>query len=98
MNVNAIQENYAVVSNYHLKDKRLSNGAKGLMTYLLATYGTGVVDFKKAIGASCDSEDEIARCCMELTDWKYVVKVNNVKDEKPMFYLLAVPIDEEREE
>ena len=65
--------NYTVMSNYHLKDKRLSFKAKGLLSYMLSLPDTWDFSLKGLCSASKDNLTAIRSTLKELQELKYLV-------------------------
>ena len=61
-------KNYKVMSNYHLKDKRLSFKAKGLLSYMLSLPDTWDFSLNGLCSASKDNITSIRSTLKELQD------------------------------
>ena len=66
-------KNYTVMSNYHLKDKRLSFKAKGLLSYMLSLPDCWDFSLKGLCSASKDNLTSIRSTLKELQDHNYLV-------------------------
>ena len=65
-------KNYTVMSNYHLKDKRLSFKAKGLLSYMLSLPDTWDFSLNGLSSASKDNITSIRSALKELQELKYL--------------------------
>lgn len=65
-------KNYTVMSNYHLKDKRLSFKAKGLLSYMLSLPDDCDFSLKGLCSASQDNLTAIRSALRELEAFNYV--------------------------
>ena len=65
-------KNYTVMSNYHLKDKRLSFKAKGLLSYMLSLPDTWDFSLNGSSSASKDNITSIRSALKELQELKYL--------------------------
>ena len=65
-------KNYTVMSNYHLKDKRLSFKAKGLWSYMLSLPDTWDFSLNGLCSASKDNITSIRSTLKELQEFKYL--------------------------
>lgn len=65
-------KNYTVMSNYHLKDKRLSFKAKGLLSYMLSLPDTWDFSLSGLCSASKDNITSIRSTLKELQEFKYL--------------------------
>lgn len=60
------KENYTIISNYHLQDKKLSNKAKGLLTIMLSLPPSWDMTLKGLVSLSSDGVDSIRSTISEL--------------------------------
>ena len=67
-------KNYTVMSNYHLRDKRLSNKAKGLMSYMLSCDDKWTFSVDGLSMMSADKRDGIRTQLKELEAFGYLTK------------------------
>lgn len=66
-------KNYTIMSNYHLKDKRLSFKAKGLLSYMLSLPDTWDFSLNGLCSASKDNLTSIRSTLKELQEYNYLV-------------------------
>lgn len=66
------QKNYTVMSNYHLKDKRLSFKAKGLLSYMLSLPDDWDFSLNGLSSASKDNITAVRSTIKELQAFKYI--------------------------
>jgi response regulator of citrate/malate metabolism len=78
-------KNYAVMSNYHFKDKTLSLRAKGLLSLMLSLSD----DWDYSISGLCslcqESRETIRKTLQELKNKNYL-EMNECHDENGKFY------------
>ncbi len=65
-------ENYTIISNYHLQDKKLSNKAKGLLTIMLSLPQNWDMTLKGLTSLSSDGIDAIRTTLSELEENGYL--------------------------
>lgn len=65
-------KNYTVMSNYHLKDKRLSFKAKGLLSYMLSLPDSWDYSLEGLSKAGKDNKSAIKSALQELKDNNYL--------------------------
>lgn len=66
-------KNYTVVSNYHLKDKRLSLKAKGLLTVMLSLPDDWDYSAAGLVAICKEGESAVKAALKELKDCKYLI-------------------------
>lgn len=66
-------ENYTVISNYHLKDKRLSLKAKGLLTMMLSLKDEWKYSIAGLAAISVEKESAIKSGLNELKEYGYLI-------------------------
>lgn len=66
-------KNYTIMSNYHLKDKKLSFKAKGLLSYMLSLPDTWDFSLNGLCSASKDNLTSIRSTLKELQEYNYLV-------------------------
>ena len=66
-------KNYTVMSNYHLKDKKLSFKAKGLLSYMLSLPDDWDYSVEGLCKAGKDNKSAIRSALEELKDNKYLI-------------------------
>lgn len=66
-------KNYTIMSNYHLKDKRLSFKAKGLLSYMLSLPDTWDFSLNGLCSASKDNLTSIRSTLKELQEYNYLI-------------------------
>ncbi len=74
-------KNYTVMSNHHLRDKKLSFKAKGLLSYMLSLPDTWDYSLKGLCSVSKDNETSIKSALKELKEHNYL-KVNKLMPNK----------------
>lgn len=67
-------ENYTIISNYHLQDKKLSNKAKGLLTIMLSLPQNWDMTLKGLTSLSSDGIDAIRTTLSELEENGYLAR------------------------
>ena len=67
-------ENYTIISNYHLQDKKLSNKAKGLLTIMLSLPQNWDMTLKGLTSLSSDGIDAIRTTLSELEENGYLTR------------------------
>ena len=80
-------KNYTVMSNYHLRDKKLSFKAKGLLSYMLSLPDNWDYSLRGLCLVSKDNEASIRTALKELKTLKYL-EVTKERDEKGRFVFL----------
>lgn len=78
------QENYVVIDKGYLKDERLSNGAKGLLTIMLSMPDTWRFNIPHLTSLSRKQRASLKTELQELIDNKYVIRKKG-KNEKGQF-------------
>lgn len=76
--------NYTVMSNYHLRDKRLSYKAKGLLSFMLSLPDDWDYSINGLVSISKESIRSIRSILKELQDNNYLI-INKVKNDKGQF-------------
>lgn len=76
--------NYTVMSNYHLRDKRLSYKAKGLLSFMLSLPDDWDYSINGLVSISKESIRAIRNILKELQENNYLV-INKIKNEKGQF-------------
>ena len=76
--------NYTVISNYHLRDKRLSYKAKGLLSFMLSLPDDWDYSINGLVSISKESIRAIRNILKELQENNYLV-INKIKNEKGQF-------------
>ena len=66
-------KNYTIMSNYHLKDKKLSLKAKGLLSMMLSLPNEWDYSIKGLIKISKEGERAIKSTLQELKEYKYLI-------------------------
>lgn len=74
-------KNYTVMSNHHLRDKKLSFKAKGLLSYMLSLPDTWDYSLRGLCSVSKDNETSIKSALKELKEHNYL-KVNKIMPNK----------------
>ncbi|MDE5977438.1 MAG: hypothetical protein K2G70_03080, partial [Turicibacter sp.] len=74
------KENYTIISNYHLQDKKLSNKAKGLLTIMLSLPPNWDMTLKGLVSLSSDGIDAIRAQISELEKNGYLSRTRS-RDE-----------------
>ena len=77
-------KNYTVMSNYHLRDKRLSLKAKGLLSLMLSLPKEWDYSINGLITLSKDGRDGVRAALNELKTAQYV-SINKFNDKKGMY-------------
>jgi len=77
-------DNYTVMSNYHLRDRRLSYKAKGLLSFMLSLPDDWDYSINGLVSISKESIRSIRSILKELQDNNYLI-INKVKNEKGQF-------------
>lgn len=77
-------KNYTIMSNYHLKDKKLSFKAKGLLSYMLSLPDDWDYSLRGLCIASKDNETSIKSAINELKEHKYM-DITKERNNKGMF-------------
>lgn len=70
-------ENYTIISNYHLQDKKLSNKAKGLLTIMLSLPKNWDMTLKGLTSLSSDGIDAIRTTLSELEENGYLSRTRS---------------------
>ena len=70
-------ENFTVMANYHLKDKRLSLKAKGLLSMILSLPENWIFNMRGLATLSKDGIDSTRAAMNELENYGYVVRFRN---------------------
>ena len=78
-------QNYTVMSNYHLRDKKLSYKAKGLLSFMLSLPEDWDYSMSGLEAISKESIKAIRNILQELEDNKYLVRTR-MQDELGKFY------------
>ena len=78
-------QNYTVMSNYHLHDKNLSLKAKGLLSQLLSYSPNWTLTIKGLCAVSKEQEKSITNTIKELEQHNYLTR-QKLKDIKGRFY------------
>lgn len=76
----AKNQNYTVISNYHLQDRTLSNKAKGLLTIMLSLPPSWDMTLKGLVSLSADGTDAIRAQLSELEKHGYLTRTRS-RDE-----------------
>lgn len=76
---------YTVLSNYHIRDKRLSLKAKGLLTLMLSLPDDWDYSISGFVAICKESKTSIQSAIKELEESGYVVKIRG-QDEKGRFF------------
>ena len=76
--------NYTVMSNYHLRDKNLSYKAKGLLSFMLSLPDNWDYSLAGLCSISKESRDGIRSILKELQEYHYV-EIEKVKGDKGYF-------------
>ena len=74
-------ENYTTISNYHIKDKRISLKAKGLLTQMLSLPENWDYSIKGLIAINKENEIAIKSALNELKDYRYLIITKKLPDE-----------------
>lgn len=77
-------KNYTVMSNYHLKDKKLSFKAKGLLSYMLSLPDNWDYSIEGLCKAGKDSKCAVQSTLQELQENNYL-KISKERNEKGRF-------------
>ena len=77
-------KNYTIMSNYHLKDKKLSFKAKGLLSYMLSLPDDWDYSLRGLCIASKDNQTSIKSAINELKEHKYM-DITKERNNKGMF-------------
>ena len=77
-------DNYTVMSNYHLRDKKLSYKAKGLLSFMLSLADDWDYSINGLVSISKESNKAIRNVLKELQDNNYL-SINKIKNEKGLF-------------
>lgn len=77
-------KNYTVMSNYHLKDKKLSFKAKGLLSYMLSLPNEWDYSLEGLCKASKDSKTSLQSALKELKEYNYL-EITREHTEKGQF-------------
>ena len=67
-------QDYVTISNYHLRDKRLTLAAKGLMSILLTDEGDAAYTVAELTGLGPEGRDAIRSALRKLEEAGYIVK------------------------
>ena len=67
-------QDYVTISNYHLRDKRLSLAAKGLMSFLLTDEGDAAYTVRELTELGPEGRDAIRTALRRLEECGYIVK------------------------
>lgn len=78
-------DNYTVMSNYHLRDRNLSYKAKGLLSFMLSLPADWDYSMSGLEAISKESIKAIRNILQELEDNKYLVRTR-MQDELGKFY------------
>ena len=78
-------QNYTVMTNYHLRDKNLSLKAKGLLSQLLSYSPTWTLTIQGLCAVSKEQESAIKNTIKELENSKYLTRMK-LQNEKGRFY------------
>lgn len=83
-------KNYTVMSNYHLRDKKLSLKAKGLMSYMLSLPEDWDYSIEGLSKTSLDKETSIKTTLKELEKNNYLTlkKIRNAKGQWESIYTI----------
>jgi len=77
-------DNYTIMSNYHLRDRRLSYKAKGLLSFMLSLPDDWYYSLNGLCSISKEGRDGIRSILKELQDNHYI-KIEKVRDDKGHF-------------
>lgn len=77
-------DNYTVMSNYHLRDKRLSYKAKGLLSFMLSLPDDWDYSINGLVSISKENIKAIRNILKELQENNYLI-INKVKNKKGQF-------------
>lgn len=72
---------YTVISNYHLKEKRMSLKSKGLLTLMLSLPNDWDFSLKGLVALCCESERAIKTSMQELKEFGYL-KIDKIPPKK----------------
>lgn len=72
---------YTVISNYHLKEKRMSLKSKGLLTLMLSLPNNWDFSLKGLVALCCESERAIKTSMQELKEFGYL-KIDKIPPKK----------------
>lgn len=75
-------KNFTVMSNVHLRDKRLSYKAKGLMSVMLACPEEWDFSIAGLATLAPDGKDSVRSCIKELEGAGYLIRAGRSRDEK----------------
>lgn len=79
-------KNYSVMSNYHLKDKKLSFKAKGLLSFMLSLPEDWDYSINGLSSLSKESYKTIRTILKELESQKYLIIEKKQNDKGRFFY------------
>ena len=82
--VNLEQNNFTVMTNYHLRDKNLSYKAKGLLSFMLSLPNDWDYSLKELVAISKESKDAIRSILNELKHHHYL-KIEPSRNENGTF-------------
>ena len=77
-------KNFTVMSNYHLRDKRLSFKAMGLMSFMLSVSDDWEYSVNGLAQCAKDKKDSVLSALKELKEYGYL-KIENKRNEKGVF-------------
>ena len=89
--------NYTVISNYHLRDKKLSYKAKGLLSFMLSLPENWDYSMNGLVSVSKESLKSIRTILQELEEYKYLIR-ERYQNEKGQFQynysIYEIPYDQ----
>ena len=77
-------KNFTVMSNYHLRDRRLSFKAMGLMSFMLSVSDDWEYSVNGLAQCAKDKKDSVLSALKELKEYGYL-KIENKRNEKGVF-------------
>ena len=77
-------KNFTIMSNYHLRDKRLSFKAMGLMSFMLSVSDDWEYSVNGLAQCAKDKKDSVLSALKELKKYGYL-KIENKRNEKGVF-------------
>lgn len=83
-------KNYTTISNYHLREKKMSYGAKGLLTYMLSLPNDWKFSMKGLINSGKEGEDAIRSLMNELKQFGYIKVTRSVGNKGNFEYIYDV--------
>lgn len=88
------KDNYSIIPNHHLKNKKLSLATKGLFSIMLSLSDTGIYTFEGLEEYINEERPMISLCITELEKEGYISKMKN--DE--IYYIHEFPVLESNED